>query len=49
MKKDMEELLIAILQQIPKENRVFVLQEFIQENGAISDKNGEIIRKLVLR
>ena len=46
----MEELLIDILRKTPnKDIQALILQAYIQENGPLSDANGEIIKDILMK
>ena len=46
----MEELLIDVLRKAPnKDIQALLLQTYIQEYGALSDTNGEIVRQILMK
>lgn len=45
---DSEQKLIEFLKRMPdKESKASLLQAYIQDEGPISDKNGEVVRRLL--
>ena len=45
----MEQILIDALRMAPnKDIQAILLESYIQEYGAISDKNGEIVRQILM-
>ena len=46
----MEEMLIDALRKAPnKDIQALLLQTYIQEYGALSDTNGEIVRRILMK
>lgn len=46
----MEEMLIDVLSKAPnKDIQALLLQTYIQEYGALSDANGEIVKQILMK
>lgn len=46
----MEEMLIDVLTKAPNKNiQALLIETYIQEYGALSDANGEIVRQILMK
>ena len=45
--KESEKLLIMILENTPKENRVYILQSYTQSCGGLSNEAGDRVKELL--